>query len=102
MADVQRIDPEEFRSEGYLQELNRRFLHPLGLAFEVRVVDGRAVEFGGVWDYRDDPEGIVYGEVDPEKVQRVDALWRERKPKREAALGFFVQAEPAPEENNDG
>ena len=25
---------KEFRERGYLQELNRRFLHPLGLALE--------------------------------------------------------------------
>lgn len=27
---------EEFQQEGYLQEVNRTFLHPLGLALEVR------------------------------------------------------------------
>ena len=29
------IDVNEFIEEGYLQELNRRFLHPLGLALTV-------------------------------------------------------------------
>jgi len=31
------ISLEEFRKLGYLQELNRRFLHPLGLSMEVKV-----------------------------------------------------------------
>ena len=30
-----KIDVKEFREKGYLQELNRRFLHPLGLALEI-------------------------------------------------------------------
>lgn len=32
--DIKRIDAAEFQAEGYLQEVNRRFLHPLGLALE--------------------------------------------------------------------
>lgn len=52
---------KEFREKGYLQELNRRFLHPLGLALEVIVDDKTGEErLGGIWDYRDDPEGIYY------------------------------------------
>lgn len=39
MGEIKRIDVAEFRSEGYLQEVNRRFLHPLGLALEVTRVD---------------------------------------------------------------
>jgi len=37
VSDVERIDVAEFRRVGYLAELNRRFLHPLGLALEVVV-----------------------------------------------------------------
>lgn len=50
---------EEFRAKGYLQELNRRFLHPLGLALCVVVDDNGTEFFGGVWK-TDDPEGIVF------------------------------------------
>lgn len=53
------IDIKEFREKGYLQELNRRFLHPLGLALEVQIDDGNEI-LGGIWDYRDDEEGILY------------------------------------------
>lgn len=56
---VPMISVEEFREKGYLQELNRRFLHPLGMALCVVVDDNGKEFFGGVWK-SDDPEGIVF------------------------------------------
>lgn len=41
--EIKRIDIKEFREKGYIQELNRRFLHPLGMAIEV-VVDDKGEE----------------------------------------------------------
>lgn len=94
MSEVKRMDIAEFVSEGYLQELNRVFLHPLGLALEV-VTDeeGTPVALGGVWDYRDDPEGIFFTEgiIDPKKVGRVAQLVRARKAERQERLGYWVQ-----------
>jgi hypothetical protein len=58
--NVKKMTPKEFRESGYLQELNRLFLHPLGLAMEVTINDDGTEFFSGVWDCRDDPEGIVY------------------------------------------
>ena len=37
--DIKRIDIKEFRESGLLAELNRTFLHPLGLALEIIVED---------------------------------------------------------------
>ena len=92
---VKRIDIAEFRSEGYLQEVNRRFLHPLGLALEIVIDDDTGESsLGGVWDYRDDPEGIVFDLGDGalvEHAERIDRYWSEREPARRAALGFYVQ-----------
>lgn len=51
---------KEFREKGYLQELNRKFLHPLGLALEVIIDDNGVEKLGGIWDSRDDLEGFVY------------------------------------------
>ena len=60
--EIKRMDVKEFRELGYLQELNRQFLHPLGLALEVVIDDDTGNEsFGGVWDLPADPEGISYG-----------------------------------------
>lgn len=98
MSEVKRMNIAEFVDEGYLQELNRRFLHPLGLALEVVVDENlRPTHFGGVWDSRDDPEGIVYGDnlPDLEKTERIHQLEEGRKPTRLARLGYWVQPSDA-------
>lgn len=88
---IKRMKIADFRADGYLQELNRRFLHPLGLALEV-VVDSTGHEhIGGVWDYRDDPEGINYLEIDLKKTEKVDRRWKKREPARVEGLGYMVQ-----------
>lgn len=52
----------EVRNLGVLQELNRCFLHPLGLALGIsEATDPDGMFRAEMWDYRDDPEGIVYG-----------------------------------------
>jgi len=93
------IDIEEFREAGYLQEANRRFFHPLGLALSLmREVDG-AWKLHGIWDYRDDPEGIIFGDLDnpesKEKARQIDEEWIKRAVVRMKNLGFIVQ--PIPE-----
>lgn len=77
-----RIDIKEFRERGYLQEVNRLFFHPLGLALEVIIdeEDG-SMHLGGIWDSRDDPEGILFDEFDSEKGSAIAA---ERATRREA------------------
>jgi hypothetical protein len=82
----------EFRRLGYLQELNRLFLHPLGLALEV-VLDGDgAARFGSIWDARNDPEGICYGEpMDRAKAEHVYAEQQTRWGPRRDGLGYFIQ-----------
>lgn len=94
MSEVKRMDIAEFVDEGYLQELNRRFLHPLGLALEVVTdEDGRPTHFGGVWDFRDDPEGLIYGPetIDVRKVQHVRRIENGRTTPRIDALGYWIQ-----------
>lgn len=89
---IEYMDPQEFIDGGYLQEVNRRFLHPLGLALEATAADGN--EFiTRVWDYRSDPEGVNFGGElpDPKKTTKIDAEWRERSATREKTLGYVVQ-----------
>jgi hypothetical protein len=97
-----RMSVREFRDFGYLHELNRGFLHPLGLALEVITDDKTGEErLGGVWDYQDDPEGLIFteGTLDPEKVRRVAEERERRRPAREKALGYWQQ--PIPEDTTD-
>ena len=92
-----RIDAKEFQKLGYLQEVNRLLLHRLGLALEVVTEEDGSVRFGGVWDLRDDPEGMAFEEFDQIKQEFVAAeLAKRLKPR--VALPFCnadgVQVEP--------
>lgn len=92
--DVKRMPIKEFRELGLLQELNRQFLHPLGLALEVVIEDGEE-RLGGVWDFRGDGEGIVYDDTSTpeflEKAAIVMGMRFQAHHKREAALGYVIQ-----------
>jgi len=91
---------KEFREEGYLQEANRRFFHPLGLALEVtRDRDGNYL-LTGIWDYRDDPEGIIYSiakadrhrqETFLKKYNNVQEEMEKKKKTRLRKFGFFIE-----------
>jgi len=107
--EIKRIDIKEFREEGYLQELNRQFLHPLGLALEVIINDETGEEtLGGVWDYREDLEGMYYALDNPsftsnarlagfiKRYRNISKLQKVRKICREISLGFWI--EPVPNE----
>lgn len=84
------LTASELVDEGFLQEANRQFFHPLGLALFVNAKNGSV---GVVID--DDFEGWHYdGELldeAPEKARKVRKLAEERRPIREKALGYWVQ-----------
>jgi len=54
-----KMDIKEFREKGYLQECNRQFLHPLGLALSVKI-DEKGNETLDSILYTDDKEGFYY------------------------------------------
>lgn len=96
-----RVPPSEVRDHGYLQEANRRFFHPLGLALAV-VLHGDG-EPGGdellLVDCRDDMEGVVFEWGDQSADARakhgmVEQQWQVRAEVRAKALGFVVQPPP--------
>jgi hypothetical protein len=133
--EINYLHVDEFRKEGFLQECNRLFMHPLGLALSVIVSDDetqvvhlkgklpngtdisghllvpKTVKLdleditdlelnpvseilGPIWDYRDDPEGIIFGEgaLDPEKVRRVANLRDSKARPRSDLLGTPIQS----------
>jgi len=94
MNEPKRIDIKEFRNEGFLQELNRQFLHPLGMALEVIIDDEGNEKLGGIWDYRDDPEGMLYQEglIDKDKINRVEQLRKEKAGVRMERYGEEIQS----------
>jgi hypothetical protein len=99
MEEIKRINIKEFREKGYLQELNRRFLHPLGLALEI--IDDNGIEtLGGIWDYREDKEGMYYdiSNSDIERKNRfiknklfIDNEFEQRFKERKNILGFDIE-----------
>lgn len=111
------MDITEFREAGYLQEANRVFFHPLGLALEVVIdVDSGRETLEGIWDCRDDPEGILFndlsGETAKDKADSVRSLFETIRVERIRKFDWAVQpighklegdeAEPTDEEYNDG
>ncbi len=86
------IDIAEFRRLGYVQEINRRLLHPCGLALAVSVAEDGSETLAGVWDYRDDPEGIYFeGGLDADMAAEVDAETTRHSHARIRELGYIIQ-----------
>ena len=117
---IKYVDITEFREKGYLQEVNRRFFHPIGTALEISIfkwhegfryhivkafkmlIPGtRKEEITGVWDYRSDVEGMYFDflhQSDP--IRRVQALLKEayieaeifgRREIREKMFGNYIE-----------
>lgn len=90
-------DPQALIATGVLAEINRRMLHPLGMALEVNQDEDTGEVILRVWDDRGDPEGTIYGSpgYGPELVtarhEAFEQLWAERAPAREARYGWMVQ-----------
>ena len=92
MVAIKHLDIKEFREQGFLQEVNRQFFHPLGLALEIKIdKETGEVILSGIWDCRDDKEGLIFLEVDEEKARWVEQLREEKAKARRARLGFVVQ-----------
>lgn len=80
---------------GLLFEINRRVLHPFGLALEV-VVEDKKVVLGKLWDCRKDPEGIIYTEETfkdgQDKFNKfMEEFGKEKIKTRENIMGFIEQ-----------
>lgn len=94
--EIKKIDIKEFCEKGYLQELNRQFLHPFGLALEIKIDEHSGTySLNGIWDCRDDPEGIIFGDLSSEDaIQKAKNVSNERKRLRQSRLdilGYEIQ-----------
>lgn len=84
------------RDAGLLFEINRKILHPLGLALEIVINDDGTEAFGEIWDSRDDPEGIIYADDCYESgLKKFKVYMKERGntalKSRMENLGYLVQ-----------
>jgi hypothetical protein len=89
---------KEFVEFGFLQEANRRFFHPLGLALVAETKEndaGMEWVLAGVVDGRNDPVGILFespvvqevAEAHAAKYARVEKLMSEMAAKRSMLKG---------------
>jgi len=88
-----RMSIREFREFGFLQEVNRLFFHPRGVGLEV-YIDYEGVErLGGIWDYRDLPDGMCYGEgmIEQDEIDRVQKIFEEKQKGRINLWGSTYQ-----------
>lgn len=100
MQPIKRIPITEFVSEGYLQELNRQFLHPLGLALEIVREEDGTMQLGGVWDYRADPEGMLFADeslaTDEARFKAVNVAAKRALKRRYRVRQFGFNVQPLP------
>jgi hypothetical protein len=103
MADVvKHMDIKEFHELGFLQEANRQFFHPHGLALEIRVSEDGSESLGGIWDCREDPEGVVFGNGGyGDSMDRARAVDAERVRHFEHRCKLFGNEHVLPQEGDD-
>jgi len=94
--DWHEMSLKEFVEGGYLQEANRLFFHPLGIAIAVKVNDDDPnFEQANMLVFQsDDPDGIVFAEISPahiERAKRISDLTVFAGRRRLKQLGFGVQ-----------
>jgi hypothetical protein len=92
---------QEFTDGGYLQEVNRYFFHPLGLALVAAgSADGPLTSLS-LRAEREELDGIIFAQEliqsaeAKEKSRRVSEDWARRSAARQDSLGYTVQ--PIPE-----
>lgn len=93
VPEIKYMDLQEFIDEGYLHEVNRLVLHPLGLALQLTTGSSHVA----VWDCRDDPEGVLFDEstLSAEKALNVvKQMFAKRGPRIKATGGFVIQPIP--------
>lgn len=98
MATNQHPDPARFLSQsGLLGDINRRVLHPLGLALCYEDDGTKAPPTIGLVDIRaNDPEGFTFDDESLEDIRTklesfMEEEGRARFEARKAALGFIEQ-----------
>ena len=95
----EKISMKAFVEQGYLQEVNRQFLHIVGLSMEVKKT-GDKYEFDGIWDFRQIKGGIKFSDEavkQPdfiEKCNRIKAIVSKNKSLRKQLYDAATQPVP--------
>ena len=101
MSEKPTLTPYELKYRGYLQEVNRLFFHPLGLALAVdpeQEPDEEGFFKVQIWDYRDDPEGFFFVDLTDgaarNRAASVALEMQKKKPVRSGACHLDYQENP--------
>lgn len=93
--EFKKVPLDHLLDGGYVQEVNRQFFHPLGLALSVTTDDKTEERSLEVLDYRDDSEGVVFVDLSSresmDKAALIAAEWAQRQDVRCERLGWVVQ-----------
>ena len=87
------MEIKEFRSKGLLQEVNRLFFHPMGLALSVNLNKDGSESLADIIDYREDPEGMYFADgcLDAKQANFVYELKKVKEDYRKENLGYIIQ-----------
>ena len=87
------LDPQLLVELGILQEINRRVLHPRGLALGVAHAGGSVTGIAGIQDHREADGGLIFSQtlLSVAKKKKFDELLSERSARREERLGYVIQ-----------
>lgn len=86
------MSPKEFQETGLLQEVNRQFFHPLGLALYLTMDEDDKVVLGGILDSRNDPEGFRFDcWLNPKAKAYVKRLRSQKARARKKLFGAVIQ-----------
>ena len=89
---MKELDIKEFYEKGYLQELNRLFLHPLGLVLTIKLNKNTGkLELDKILDYRDREVKFSKEGLDRQRYEHIKKEWEDRAVLRQKALGFIIQ-----------
>ena len=84
------VELTELLDSGILQEANRKFFHPIGMALGVHSELGKLDRIV-LLDCREDPEGIVFTEIDMDKFRKFTEMCEPAHSERMSRFGFVIQ-----------
>ena len=93
-----KLDLQYFLDSGLLQEVNRQFFHPRGLAMFVSLDDdGKVKSIAGIYSEQEDLGGFCLNKIDQDKVKNVKKMTRKFSKRRRELFGNIIQKKDYPE-----
>ncbi len=92
---MKKVRLKEFQARGYLQEANRLFFHPLGMALTFKKLEKGNVEYLCIADYRKEPGGYMFEDLSDNVAKRKSDYVNKKRAliakERMKKHGFIIQ-----------